>query len=491
MPAVCVKHQGLKQLAKGARIIKVPRMACNNSTVYAVNNAFPGTYQVATHASCICNEMRALHNRHLIDRLLPEYDSSYYYRWSNKIMREFHFEHVDPVSYHQIIRHYSGSKRNAYLRAYQTIKENGFDKNWAYINMFVKPDKYPSDDALSKAPRAIQYRKPMFNLSVARYLHPIESWFYNSTSLNGFRFSAKGLNNVDRAILLQDIASSYNNPCYILLDHSAFDSSITVDHLKSCHRFYRRLNPSRHLQRLLKFQLNNKGFSKNGICYKVKGTRMSGDYDTALGNTLVNYIVLRSWLRHCNVHGDIILDGDDSVVVIERSNLHKLSYDHFAKMGFTTKHEVVFELDEVEFCQSKFLPSDPPRFARNPLRALSRYNISVRSYHGSGWFRYLAGVGLGEMAVSVGVPILSIVGAKLASLSNNPLHDTESLYRSAITGTTAAIDATVRDAFYRAWGISPDEQVAIESDYTPSIRASFGLLQSFLSLPGNAAQTSW
>lgn len=491
MPAVCVKHQGLKQLAKGARIIKAPRIQCNNVTTFSINNAFEGTYQVSTHAGCICNEYRALHNRHLIDRLLPEYNPKYYRKCANLVLKEFHFEHVPPVGYYDIINNYSGAKRNAYLRAYDNIKTFNYLKSWAVINMFVKPDKYPTDACYDKAPRAIQFRRPMFNLIVARYLQPIEHWFYSQQSPNGFRFSAKGLNNVDRAILLRDIADTYQNPCFLLLDHSCFDSSITVEHLKSCHKFYSKLNRSARLQKVLRCQLRNHGFSKHGIEYVVEGTRMSGDYDTALGNTYVNYCVLRSWLKLNDVRGDIILDGDDSIVVIEARNKHRLDFEHFSKCGFTTKLEVVYSLNEVEFCQAKYLPTEPPRFARNPLRALSRYNVSVRCFHGSGWYRYLAGVGLGEMAVSVGVPILHEVGRKLASLSNRPLYDTETWYRSTMTGTQANITPEVRNAYYEAWNITPAQQELIESTYTPALRASVELLQSYLSLPCDAASATW
>lgn len=466
-------------------------MACNNTTTFVVNNAFTGTYQAVTHAACVCNEMRALYNRHLIDRCLPEYDKYYYRGCFNSVLSEFHFSTLEPCSYYQIINRYHGSKKNAYMFAHQLITDYGYLRQWAAINMFVKPDKYPLQDAYDKAPRAIQYRRPAFNLMLARYLHPVEEWFYQQKSPTGFRFVAKGLNNVDRAILLKEVSESFQNPVYVLLDHSAFDSSITVDHIKSCHKFYNKLIKSRTMNKLLRSQLNNKGYSRHGIKYTIKGTRMSGDFDTALGNTLVNYAVLRSWLKLAGIRGEIILDGDDSIVVVERASLAKLDFNHFSRVGFSTKHSVVHDITEVEFCQGKYLPTNPPRFARNPLRALSRYNISVRNYHGPGWHRYLAGVGRGEMAVSSGVPILEAIGSKLANLSDKPLYDTESWYRSTTVGTVASITDEVRDAFCTAWGITPSQQINMESEYTPIIRAGPQLIQAYYSLSDNASQSTW
>lgn len=492
MLAMCVYRQPLKQLSPNAQVILGPRQRCVNTTKFVVNNAFPGTYRVSTHASCICNETRALFNRHLIDRTHIPFEAPYFCRAARKVMRELDVKPVPPTTYTNIIRGYHGSKRAAYMRARDNIKLIGFDHRWTYVKMFVKPDKYPEANCADKAPRAIQYRSPEFNLLIGKYLKPIEEEFYQMLSPGGFRFVAKGLNNVQRAQLLHDQSSTFRDPCYILLDHSCFDSTINVTHLRETHKFYRKMNGSRELQRLLKYQINNKGFSKYGIKYKIKGTRMSGDYDTALGNSFVNYICLRSWLKMNQVRGEIILDGDDSIVTIERRDLGRLPFDHFSRCGFETKMEVVYDISEVEFCQSKYLPTEPPRFSRNPLRALSRLNISLRNYHGRGWRRYQAGVGLGEMATNQGVPVLYAVGEKLASLSNRPIFDSEVAYKVQVETTKLEITPAVRDAYYIAWGISPKQQELIEATYTPYLQARpTELLQCFLSLPDESAATAW
>lgn len=484
---MCVGNQPLKKLASSARLDVGPRQQCINTTSFIVNNALDFTYRVVTHAGCVCNEIVSLHNRHLIDRSRPDYDAKFFLRAARKVMREFTFESVAPVSYQSIIKEYHGPKRMAYVRALEEIETYQYDRRWAHIQMFVKPDKYPEAAARDKAPRAIQYRKPAFNLLLAHYLKPIEQWFYEQQSPNGFRFVAKGLNNVQRGQLLLEVSNTYENPAYVLLDHSAFDSTINVDHLKATHKFYSKLNGSRFLQKLLKSQLHNKGWTKHGIRYSIDGTRMSGDYDTALGNCFVNYVTLRSWLRFNQVKGDIILDGDDSIVIVERRDLHRLDMAHFSRCGFETKFEVVHDICEVEFCQSKFLPTSPPRFSRNPVRALSRLNISLKAYHGSGWARYQAGIGLGEMATNQGVPILYPIGEKLAKLSKKPILDTETTYKMAVDVSFTPITDEVREAYYRAWGITPDEQVRIESTYTPRLSTTpETLIQQFLSLPDNA-----
>lgn len=455
-----------------------------------INNAFPGTYAVSTHASCICNELVSLYNRHLVDRTHIGFDLKYFKKITKLV--KYNVVPVAPVSMWNIINSYSGSKRNAYMRAKQEVELHNFLPRWAYVKMFVKPDKYPLDDIMNKAPRAIQYRGPHYNLLLAKFLKPIEEAYYSLLSDTGFRFVAKGLNNVERAELLKAQADTFNDPLFIMLDHAAFDSTINEYHLKYTHKLYKRFNSSRFLQMLLRKQLINKGFTKQGIKYLVRGTRMSGDFDTALGNCIVNHLCLLSWLKINGVHGEIILDGDDSIVIVEKAQFHLLDLNHFSKCGFETKMSFTSNISEVEFCQSKYLPTTPPRFSRNPLRALSRLNVSVRDYHGEGWKRYQAAIGLGEMACNQGVPVLYEVGRKLSQLSSKPLHDTETGYKIKVTTSNVVVDDTVRDAYYEAWGITPAQQKLIESTYTPYVRADPELLiQSYYSLAYNAEEAAW
>lgn len=219
----------------------------------------------------------------------------------------------------------------------------------------------------------------------------------------------------------------------------------------------------------------------------VAGTRMSGDYDTALGNTMINWLVLRSWLNKAKIKGQMLIDGDDSVIIIERSDYKKLDFDHFGKMGFITKIEVVHELHQVEFCQSKYLPSSNPIFSRNPRRALSHMMISLRKYHGDQWLRYLAGVGKGELVASAGVPMISVVAQKLAQLSDKPIYDTDSWYKSTIKSEFVPITLEARVAFADAWDIDIDSQIRFESEFTPPLQGDdIRFIEQYNCLCGNS-----
>lgn len=300
---------------------------------------------------------------------------------------------------------YVGGKRKIYEKAAEDVERTFYDRSWHKVRMFVKPDKHDICLIDSKVPRAIQYRRPQFNLKLAQYLRPLEKKLFSFVEEDGTRIFAKGRNLQQRAQDIIDICSKFQDPIIISTDHSKFDSFVNVDHLRAIHRFYLKCFPSWQLQFLLSKQINNRGMSIQGLKYHVRGTRMSGDYDTSLGNCLLNYFVLSSWLRECGIVGKLYIDGDDAVVVIDKSDKHKVNKDLFCKYGFETKVE--FEtLDNFEFCQAKLIRSDPPILARDPVKVMSNLQVCLKRYSPSQWPSLLQGKIICEFWANQGVPYI-------------------------------------------------------------------------------------
>lgn len=439
----------------------------------------PLTHQVQVHRSCVCNEMVSLRNRHLVDRRQELYDSQYIrtnFRRVEGLIREC-MEHADPIGYAEVVAKYKGAKRATYQKAYDEIRAVGFQKRWARVAMFVKPDRYEAAVITEKAPRAIQHRRPAYNLMLARYLHPLERQFYEvKPEFNGFkRIVAKGRNNLQRAQDLRDLMDDFEDPIFLLIDHSKFDSCCTVDHFKELHKVYLKLMPSKILRGLLTQQLYNVGRTKGGILYTVAGTRMSGDYNTALDNTMLNVVILVSWLLSKGVEARYYVDGDDSVVIIERSALGRTAdRDHFNKFGFETVIDIVEDPSDIEFCRAKFLDTDIPLLARNPYRALSNLAVGLKAYRGKARCRYIAGNALGEMHRSAGIPIVFPIAKAIHDKYGHMgyLMDTETQYKLDLYRVPAFPDITLeaREAYQIAYGISISNQLEIERTALQSIR---------------------
>lgn len=471
---------GLKAVDPRHKILKRPRNVHNSTTCVYRAMAHPYMYSVNVHANCACNELSALCNRHLVDQT----DIPFNKKLWRSIAREtkiFYPSDLLPVSYEDVYKNYTGKRKRAYHNAAVVLRTEGLrPKHWA-VKMFVKPDRYPSYDCTTKDPRAIQYRSPEFNLAMGVYIKPFEEYIYprlNYGVVSRTRVIAKGLNNYDRAELLLSKCEHFRNPCFVLLDHSRFDSTIGVQHLLTTHAKYHKAFKSGKLSWLCKKQLRNKGKSKHGIEYVTTGTRMSGDVDTACGNSVVNADCLYGFLTRSGITKfDFMLDGDDSVVIIEKEAKHRLDFTLFGQMGFKTKMEVVDNLADVEFCQSKIVMALRPVFVRKPTRAMSNITGARKRYGRRQWSGWIAGIGMCERAMNKGVPVLSRFGDSLAS-TDTPFIDPDDywkwqLYDPKVDDDPGEITADARLTFAAAFGISPAIQLIMEAfNYTALVYKS-------------------
>lgn len=455
-------------LSDTATVSRVPAViCCNRVSKIVVVQEVPLAYPVTIFNSCVCNELHALYRRHLVSRDFP-IDLPLLKRVFNHIInREIlpQMPPVLPVDFDCIVNRYRGAKRAAYAAAAVQLGFDRFEKTWSVISMFVKGEKASVWELKDKVPRAIQFRRPMFNLLLATYLHPLEVAFYNIRGMLGLPIIAKGLNNVTRATILTQAKTHFRRPVFLMMDISKMDSCVTKEHLKLEHKFYNRVMKCRYLRRLLKFQIKNRGYSKGGIKYSILGTRMSGDYNTGLGNTLISVVLMWYFLRAI-VHF-FLADGDDMCAIIEEEDLASLDFELFRLFGFDVKVDISTNEADIMFCRSKLLPVDPPRFAREPVRALSNIATSLKQYYGEGINRYLAGVGQGQLSVSNGVPILGPIALKMSSLSNKPIYDESYMARYGPPAEILPITDEVRVAYAEAWGISPTQQIELENLYAP------------------------
>ncbi|APG76413.1 hypothetical protein 2 [Sanxia tombus-like virus 5] len=409
----------------------------------------PIARKVICHQSCVNNEIIGLSNRHIVDRSYIKFDREYFLRMAKATRQELvDAAQSEKVSKLNVVYGYSGGKRAMYLRA----ADVPFRVAHSSITAFVKVEKGYEEDIHAKAPRMIQYRSPVYNLNLATYLKPLEHALYaNLLNENGVPVIAKGKNPRERA---EHIKACFDDKPYVLaMDHSKFDSTIRVEHLRAEHKIYNRVFKSKFLSKLLDLQIDNRGYTRNGLKYRVRGTRMSGDFNTGLGNSVINYIVLKSFLTMNNIKGHIYLDGDDSLVFIDPKH-RDLDFSHFEKCGFETKREESDCLADVDFCQAKYMESTN-LMVRNPVRAISRSLVQVRR---SAFFRIRAGEGIGMTRTHPGVPVLYPL-YKQMGVDEKPIF---LKWYPLIDDREVKITDAARVEFWHLWGISPDEQLALE-----------------------------
>lgn len=458
----CNAHNSLGALADGAWV-RSPPIFHEAKTKLWIATVQNNAYQVAVHSSCVCNEQQALYNRHLIRRG-AEFDAALWNYHARLTQKELEIPEMEPISYREVIQCYTGGKRRTYFMALQKLRQGGLLPGDMKVSMFVKPDRYPAGVIGDKHPRAIQYRSPKFNLVMSTYIKPFEHWLYNKTyGFSNTRVVVKGLSPYERAELFEEKIKNYNDPVFLEFDHSKFDSTLRRQHIKSSHWAYQRAFGR---LKFLDCQLNNFGYSKGGIRYYVRATRMSGDPDTGCGNSYVNLLALRAWIRARSIRKyDIMLDGDDGVVIIERSELFKVELAPFSRLGFDTKMHIKFSKYEVDFCQCRLMTIPRPNFVRNPVRAISHSVCCLKKYDDATLLAWQGGVGQCELALNEGVPVLSVLGSVLAREEYFLDQDMRARMGSC-KPVRRNITMEARIQFWKCWGIVPDMQLYLEHDFT-------------------------
>jgi len=426
--------------------------------------------------TCAENELSALYNRHL--RVTPtvspdaaEQAFSVNYRWCKQYKG-------DQIAWtaSQVLATRTGALLRRYKQAYDSLEITPVSENDSRVRMFVKLEKSNRMD-YGKAPRAIQYRSTRYTAQLARFLIPIDKLVFRKTAKSPF---VKGMTSFERAKRIRAM-DRWGDTVYLGLDHSKFDSHVSTSWLRAEHRFYSWLNPDPELKQLLSSQCYNKCMSSSGIKYTSDGGRMSGEFNTSLGNNLINNAILGTVCSKLGVYQvdyDYILDGDDSIVALSRSRLSELGdvAEQCKILGMTTKvEEVSDDIQTVSFCQAKVVAvgDDTWRLVRAPERVLSRSLYTVRKLVPSTVERYIAAVADCELNCNDGVPVLYEFAKYLKRHSKGAavLEDRELSYKTKLEthGFTLPITERARTSFAIAFDILPAEQLQLEAYYRSAV----------------------
>lgn len=114
------------------------------------------------------------------------------------------------------------------------------------------------------------------------------------------------------------------------------------------------------------------------LTLKIKGTRMSGEMNTSLGNGFVNYFLMKYMCEEvakCK-HFAGVVEGDDGLFSMTGK---PPSSSEFANAGFTIKLELHNKLETASFCGIIFDPVEKIN-VKDPIRALCNFGWCGTSY---------------------------------------------------------------------------------------------------------------
>lgn len=379
---------------------------------------------------------------------------------------------------------YVGRKRGVYERAYASLMVRAIGVRDAWVNTFVKAEKINFDKKGDPAPRVIQPRSPRYNLEVGRYLKLFEKELCHAfVRVFGYPVVLKCFNAQQVGGWLARHWDEFREPVGVGLDASRFDQHVSQEALRFEHSVYNGVFRSPELARLLRWQLTNHGVARvegHRVDYTVEGRRMSGDINTGMGNCLLMACMVIAYCEQAGIKFRLANNGDDCVLFIEKADLPSLGgIDAWMlDFGFTlTREEPVFELEHVEFCQSRPVRcANGWRMVRDPRVAMSKDCVSLLGWDNpksfADWAAAIGGCGL---SLTTGVPVWEAWYARLQRLGGAPAGGVvEAVWDSGLGYMSRGVepcdvDAEARVSFYKAFGILPDVQVALETDYSEPV----------------------
>nr|UZT54519.1 MAG: RNA-dependent RNA polymerase [flactilig virus 18] len=392
-----------------------------------------------------------------------------------------------PVSREQFLDFYSGRRRQCYERAVRSLEESPItERDFGVKKAFVKAEKINFDSKPDPPPRVIQPRDPRYNVEVGVYLRPLEHQLYRGIAdMLGGPTVMKGYSAEGVADQLRQMWEQFADPVAVGLDASRFDQHVRPEMLEWEHSVYVGCfaqDARAKLKWLLKGQIDNKCYLRatdGTIRYKVRGSRMSGDMNTASGNCLIMCALVDQLCRERRVRFRLANNGDDCVVVMERRDCSRFMgglEDWFLEFGFKMKVEAPVDVFErIEFCQAHPI-YDGQRWimVRNPNTTLAKDACCVvRDY---GWGKaakdWLKAVGDCGLAMTGGIPVAQEHYAAMlrngsADGPRRPIASVQEtgmamLSKGCSRGYSEVTEAA-RISFFDAWGVLPSHQEAYEA----------------------------
>jgi hypothetical protein len=254
-----------------------------------------------------------------------------------------------------------------------------------------------------------------------------------------------------------------------------------TQHMKVAHRIWNRLSKSKLMARLLKEQTVTRVRTQCGIKVKASGKRASGEYTTSDENGTTNYNMIKAVMAALIIkYFRVFVNGDDSIIIMERTDFNKIKMEQllseFAYLNMETSLDRIADsIEQISYCQSSPVNVDGVwSMVKTPFRAMSRLCYTDKLYPQDALRRYYGGLGLCELAVSAGIPMLQSFALWLISQSrgSRPIGGIDKVVAKSVNPGPLAvkeISLDTRLSFERAFGYSVEEQLGVEDYFAGGI----------------------
>lgn len=390
------------------------------------------------------------------------------------------------VSPQKFAEFYTGRRRTIYDQAVESLATRRVERRDSFLKTFVKAEKINLNRKTDPAPRVIQPRNVRYNVEVGRFLRPLEHHMYRAVDdIFGAPTIIKGYTVEQIGEIVQNAWNQFESPVAIGFDMKRFDQHVSAQALKWEHSVYLdAFHNDEYLRELLSWQIDNRGtaFASNGIIkYKKQGCRMSGDMNTAMGNCLISCAIVYAFLQKHSLKARLMNNGDDCVLIFDRQQADLVGLkmaDHWLEFGFQCILEAPSTIiEEIEFCQMRpVLVGDKYIMVRDPKVTLAKDSYSIGAWnsinHAKKWVNAVGQCGI---SLTGGIPVVQayydcFIRNTTGVNGSSILRDVSfaSGFRNLAKGgkrVKTHVSDDTRMSFYLAFGISPDRQIAMETDF--------------------------
>lgn len=480
---------GLKEVVpaekRGARVVKCKEV-CGLGSVSAGQ-------RVCVHSNNLHNMIVSLEQRvfrvkdsegRFVQPPQPARGAFDEFRHFRGLWKKFLLE-AGPVMKHtveEIVDCYSSDKKKLYQKAANSLRHKPVEWRDSRVSAFIKVEKLECE-AKDPVPRTIQPRSKRYNLALGQYLRLNEKRMTKAVDrVFGETTILSGLDNRAQGRVLAAKWNKFKNPIGIGLDASRFDQHCSKTALKAEHKFYTSVFPDHKLKELLSWQLENHGSALlpdgSFLRYKTKGCRMSGDINTSLGNKLLMCGMVYCYLREHGIKASLANNGDDCVLFCEASEFDKIDSTlrgWFLHRGYDmVVEEPVEYLERVVFCRSQPVCVGGKWAMIRQLGSLSRDCFSLQDWSQPKVFAdAMNALGQCNGIINDGVPVYMSQAKAMYRAGGCRKFNLDALqkqmeysWRDRLGSRTKLewnpVEDATRLSFFRAFGIEPQVQKAVE-----------------------------
>lgn len=328
------------------------------------------------------------------------------------------------ISYDEWVHHLASRRR----KLLQNEPEATSLKAQIGVDIFVKLEAYLGKGVENFKPRIIQGRQLAYQNIVGPFFYSVSKWLGSALSrANGNLIYDAGLDALELGSIAQEM---FARKKYVFeIDVTNWDGSLCPEWLKFEVWFVENVLPELppRWRELRKHWCTVQGCGKEGVCYKTKHGRRSGDMWTSCFNSLINLMILYF------IFGLDLLavaKGDDNFFGTNKEITESEIVAIYDSLGMKAKVKKIDHISNLGYCSGTFWPvPDGWKWGVKPFRIISKLGLNLHRHPEKIHARLLYGTALSMLPIAAHVPFVGVLLESIVSSAQvsgiEPLFDEE------------------------------------------------------------------